>query len=116
MHGAIGKLPKQCSVPHCVIYFAMIILSWNVRGIGRRTKCLGVHNLINLYKYDIVMQESKLASPNHIITRSIGGNCISSWSHLDSIGAAGRQLIGWRDGKFECISELAGEFILLVHL
>jgi len=49
----------------------------------------------------IMLQESKIDFTPDSFFRSIGGNLIIGWSHLNSLGASGGQLIGWNDIVFE---------------
>jgi len=58
----------------------------------------------------------KATFPSDFFFWSLGGSFINGWCHLNSIGASGGQIIGWKDNIFECSDELVGEFLLLVRL
>ena len=50
------------------------ILSWNVRGLNAREKCLRVRNLLRDWKVDIVcFQETKIDAMSRRIVRSLWG-------------------------------------------
>ena len=38
------------------------------------------------------------------------------WSYLNSLGASGKQIIGWRDNIFYYSSELVGKFLFSVKV
>ena len=73
----------------------MFILSWNVKGLDCPSKRSRVKDFLKMRCIDIIMlQESKIAFPSDFFFRSIGGNLITGWSHLNSLGASGGQFIG----------------------
>jgi len=52
----------------------MIILDWNIRGLGDFDKRAKVPDFIYLFGFSIVaLQETKLESPSFHLIRSIGG-------------------------------------------
>ena len=76
----------------------MFILSWNVKGLDCPSKRSRVKDFLKMHCIDIIMlQESKIAFTPDSFFRSIGGNLIIGWRHLNS----GGQLIGWNDIVFE---------------
>jgi len=74
----------------------MIILNWNIKGLGDLDKKAKVRDFLQLFGIDMVaLQESKLCSPSFNVLRSIGCSRINEWAVLDSLDASGGQLIGW---------------------
>lgn len=95
----------------------MLILSWNIRGLGSPFKRTCVSDFMRSNRCDVVLfQETKLCQPNSSILRSFCAPFISAWSVMDSIGTAGGQMIGWNDAIFECTTQLVGTYILSVQL
>ena len=73
----------------------MIILSWNIRGLGSSGKRWEVRNIVRRFKCDIIILcETKLASPSHALLRNLGGGKINKWEFLTSLGVSGGILIG----------------------
>jgi len=78
----------------------MIILDWNIRGLGYLDKGAKLRDFIYLFGFDVVaLQESKFCSPTSYLLRSI-------WGHLylvvlDSFGASEGQLVGWNESSLE---------------
>ena len=67
----------------------MIILDWNIRGLGDFDKKAKVLDFIYLFGFSIVaLQETKLESPSFHLIRSIGGTWIQEWTVLDPIYAS----------------------------
>lgn len=67
----------------------MKILSWNVRGLGRPTKCHLVKNVILSSWADIIcFQESKLQDIHRSHWRSIGGPRLDTYDLLPALGIA----------------------------
>jgi len=65
------------------------ILSWNVRGLNKGTKCLSVKNLPKDWKVDIVcLQETKLDAMSRSIMRCLWGCSHVDWCCLDSSGVS----------------------------
>ena len=68
----------------------MIILSWNIRGLGSGLKRREVRNLVRRFKCDIlILCETKVDSHSHPLLRNIGGGRLSQWEMLPSQGASG---------------------------
>ena len=102
-------LLEYCSVAY--------VISWNIKGSGCPLKRSYIHDFLKIYCIDIVLiQESKALFPSDSFFRSLGGSFINGWSHLNSNGASGGQIIGWRDNIIEYSDELIGEFLLSVRL
>lgn len=93
----------------------MILISWNVRGLGCPIKQRSVKDLFHPYKGEIVcVQEPKLSTPFPVTLRSISTSRIRDWIFLDSHGASSKQLVGWNPHLFDCIHSLKGTFSLPV--
>jgi exonuclease III len=91
------------------------ILSWNVRGLNNRFKCLRISNLLRDWKVDIMcFQETKVQNPSRSFVRSIWGCNYVDWCCLDSCGASGGILIMWDKRLVEKVDVCLGEFTLVV--
>jgi hypothetical protein len=77
--GVLSSRGKRKMRGHTNNFMKPKILSWNVRGLNERSKCLRISNLIRDWKVDIVcFQETKLHGLSRRIVRSLWG-C----SHVD---------------------------------
>ena len=95
----------------------MIVLNWNIRGLGDLDKRANVRDFIYLFGFDVVaLQETKLCCPSYHLLRIIGGTQVNDWMILSSIGASGGQLIWWNDKLFEKYSQMSTRFSLSVKL
>ena len=91
----------------------MIILSWNIRGLGNSGKRKEVRNIVRRFKCDILfLCETKLTSPSHALLRNLGGGRLNKWEFLPSLGASGGILIGWDDQLFAYFDTYMGQFSL----
>jgi exonuclease III len=91
------------------------IISWNVRRLNKREKCLRVSNLLRNWKVDIVcLQETKLKGMSRNIVRSSWGQSHVYWCCLDSNGALGGILIMWNNRVVEKVEECVGAYTLAV--
>ncbi|KAK2637650.1 hypothetical protein Ddye_025445 [Dipteronia dyeriana] len=100
----------------------MLVLSWNVRGLGRGEKCRAVKNLVTLHNPTILfIQESKLRLFNDQVVRSLGGLVLAKDVGVEAIGSTGGLISLWNANLFKviaCISNqncvsLAGELVSL---
>ncbi|KAH7683750.1 DNase I-like protein [Dioscorea alata] len=74
----------------------MKILSWNVRGLGRPSKCHLVKDFIFSCGADIVyLQESKLHDLHSSTWRLIGGSRLNTFEFLPALDTAGGIIIAW---------------------
>jgi exonuclease III len=65
------------------------ILSWNVRGLNKRSKRLRISNLFRDWKVDIIcFQETKVQGMSRSFVRSLWGCNHVDWCYLDSCGAS----------------------------
>ena len=89
------------------------IVSWNVRGLNDKDKCLRMRNLLRMWKADIIcLQETKLAVINRRVIQSLWGNQHVDWISLGSNGAAGGILLMWDKRVVEKVDEAAGYYSL----
>lgn len=66
------------------------IVTWNVRGLNDGAQRIRVHNLLHLWKADMVcLQETKLEVVSKDLVRSLWRCRYIDWICLDSIGASG---------------------------
>ena len=87
----------------------MIILSWNIRGLGSSGKRREVRNIVRRFKCDIlIMCETKLTFPSHALLRNLGGGKLNKWEFLPSLGPSGGILIGWDDWLFAYLDTYMG--------
>ena len=76
----------------------MIIIAWNMGGLGSSNKRRELRNLVHRYKVDfIIVSETMIDSFWLPLLRSIGGGRLNSWEYLSSQGLARGILIGWND-------------------
>lgn len=95
----------------------MIILTWNVRGLGDHIKRGGVKNFCQLNKVDILyIQESKLDNSNEFIFRSLDDSFINDWVVKDATGSSGRLMIGWKCQFGKKLRAESATFCLMVVL
>lgn len=68
----------------------MIVLSWNVGGLGKPEKRLAVRKLVKRHKVDLVLlQESKVVRNIDGIIRGVWGSLNCGWDWVPSEGASG---------------------------
>ena len=93
----------------------MIILSWNIRGLGSSLKHKEVRNMVRRFKCDIlILCETKMELCSHSLLRNIGGGRLSQWEMLPSHGASGGILIGWDDKLVSFVDSQVGTFSLSI--
>ncbi|KAL4183795.1 hypothetical protein AMTRI_Chr11g156870 [Amborella trichopoda] len=74
----------------------MIILSWNVRGLGDTRRKSDIKLLIQKYRPDIVMlQETKTIAPTLALVREVWGHEAVQFEGVDALGALGGIWILW---------------------
>ena len=89
------------------------IVSWNVRGLNDKDKCLRMRNLIRMWKTDIIcLQETKMAVINRRVIQSLWGNQHVDWISLGSNGAAKGVLSMWDKRVVKKVDEAAGYYSL----
>jgi len=66
----------------------MIILSWNVRGLGESVKRAGVRDFCLLHHADIMcFQETKLEEVCGVIMKSLAVSQDTTWTYLAAVGS-----------------------------
>ena len=95
----------------------MIILAWNIRGLGSRAKRRELRNLIRISKVDyLIILETKAESLSPTSLRNIGGGRLNRWLVLPSRGSSGGILLGWNDSLASQLDIHLGAFSLSVKL
>jgi len=62
----------------------MLIISWNVKGLGYPQKRSHIHDFLKMYVIDIVLlQETQVAFPSNSFLRSIGNSSLMGLSYLN---------------------------------
>lgn len=80
----------------------MIILSYNIRGLGKRVKRRDVKDLVRGVKPDFCcLQESKLEQVNPRLIKSIWGNKDFDWDFANSAGRSGGIISIWNPTIFQ---------------
>jgi exonuclease III len=88
------------------------ILSWNVRGLNDRDKCMRISNLLRQWKVDIVcFQETKMENPSNGFVQNLWGCPYADWCHVNSRGASGGILIMWDRRVVTRIDTCMGRFV-----
>lgn len=74
----------------------MIILSWNIRGLGISLKRHLVKDVIKSSQADIVsLQESKLQEIHNSTWSSVGGMRFNTFDFIPALGTADSIIIAW---------------------
>ncbi len=80
-------------------------VSWNVRGLNSRDKCVTVKSFIKGCKCGVVcLQETKLAATSTDKFLSFCGFHIREFRALDAVGTKGGIITAWNPALFECES------------
>lgn len=94
----------------------MIIVSYNIRGLGRRENRKDVKALLRKVKADVCcIQESKLEKVSSRIIKSIWGNTPHDWEFAKSEGSSGGIITIWNPSVFVKSSFWCSKDILLVN-
>lgn len=76
----------------------MIVLSWNVRGLGSPKKIAEIKNYLkDINPSIIIIQESKAKEIDRAFIKSIWSSRYVGWVHKDAIGASGGIIIMWNE-------------------
>ena len=90
----------------------MIILSWNIRGLGSSGKRREVRNIVRRFKCDIlIICKTKLDSHPNLLC-NLRGKRLNKWESLPSQGASGGILIGWDARLLTYLDIFVGQFSL----
>ena len=95
----------------------MKILSWNVRGLGSKTKHKRVKETTIKAAPDVVLiQETKLKTLDDLVVRDVWESRFKGWECLPSVGALGGVLVIW-DNRFATkVDSIHGIFSVFVLL
>ena len=91
------------------IYTQMIILSWNLHGMGARIKRSSLRKMINSKNPNFIfLQETKMEQIDKKITRTCWRSGEYEWRFSPSVGKSGGLLLAW-DSKFFSMKSLRCE-------
>ncbi|KAI9198487.1 hypothetical protein LWI28_016722 [Acer negundo] len=86
----------------------MLILPWNVKGLGKWEKRRVVRHLVESVKPSILfLQETKLKQCNCKLISSVGGFCLLNGVAVNASGSSGGLLSLWNADLFKVIKEPA---------
>lgn len=95
----------------------MKIISWNIRGLGDRTKRRSIKELISKEKPDVViLQEVKRESICALMISAIWGVRYKDWAFLPSIGKSEGILIIWDVRVMKALNCISGNFLLSLRM
>lgn len=94
----------------------MKVLSWNVRGLGARSKKDMVKDLICLANPDIVvLQETRLNSLDRKVIKVIWSSRRIGWLALDAVNSAGGIVMMWKEDSISVSDSLVGIFSISIN-
>ena len=95
----------------------MIILAWNIRGLGSCCKRREVRNIVRRFKCDfLILCETKIDVLSPSLLRTVGGGRLNQWETLPSHGASGGILIEWNSSFCVRVDSFQGSFSLSIRL
>lgn len=96
----------------------MIVLSYNVRGLGNRIKWRAIRDLIVREKIEMVLlQETKVQEVEHSLCNSLWGDSSCDWRMSPAVNSAGGLLCIWNKDAFELLDCTVNQsFIILVGI
>ncbi|XP_057444522.1 uncharacterized protein LOC130736749 [Lotus japonicus] len=94
----------------------MILLSYNVRGLGSNVKLRAIRELVHQEKVGMLLvHESKLEEVDIRVCRSLWGSDDCEWLFKASDNRAGGIICIWQRGKFQLHNSLVGDgFVALL--
>ena len=96
-----------------VNFRSLNIASWNVRGLGQKSKCQDVKRAISSCNVDLVAcQETKLQTVTHFKALSFLPQNLLNHSFKPSMGASGGILTAWNDNCVDLVSSVNGPFFV----
>jgi len=88
----------------------MIVLSYNVRGLGGRVKRKIVKELVLNHKVDfLAIQESKLEVVTESLCRGLWGGDDCDWAFLPSVGNSCGIISIWRKSESNILFSVVGD-------
>ena len=91
----------------------MLIISWNVRGLGGFEKRKEVSNMVREKNpFILCLQESKLAVVSDLISKAIWNNNNVDFSYQPSVGASGGLITMWNRTEIEVVSSFSMDHVL----
>ena len=84
----------------------MIVLFWNVRGLGNLTKhCMMTETVFEAKADKACLCETKLMTPTKCLTGALGGRRIDRWIVKVSVGASSGIMIGFNSLAYSLLHE-----------
>ncbi|XP_068649177.1 uncharacterized protein [Aristolochia californica] len=91
----------------------MILLSWNVRGIGAARKRGMISGFLAQFKASIIiLQETKCQEMTDTIAKELWSCPSIKWEVVDAIGHSGGILLAWDSTFFDSINVIKGQYSL----
>ncbi|KAL4203136.1 hypothetical protein AMTRI_Chr01g126400 [Amborella trichopoda] len=82
----------------------MIIISWNVKGLGDTRHRSDIKLLIQKYIPDnVILQETKIIAPNFAMVKELWGQRAVKFEGIDDVGAFGGLWVLWDPFSFHCV-------------
>jgi hypothetical protein len=98
-------------------WFPIIVLSYNICGLGGRVKKRRIRDLVRDHKVDfLAIQETKLESITEKLCHSLWISIDCDWAYLPSEGVSGGILSIWGKNNSTLIFSFMGEGFLVVFL
>lgn len=95
----------------------MIVVSWNIRGLGSGKKRGVIRESLKKIKPDIViLQETKKEALDEWVVGSVWKARFKNWISLPSIGRSGRILLIWDARTVEVVDNLIGSFTVSIKI
>lgn len=96
----------------------MKILSWNIRGLGKKEKRRKLKKMLRDREVDFLfLQETKLKSTNNFFIGSIWGHSDFGYMEVDSVESSGGLLCIWNSKLFNLVDACCSRnFILLLGI
>ena len=93
----------------------MLVLSWNIRGLGRKDKRRVVRNLVKEIKPTVLfLQETKLDFFDRSIVSSLGGGWLSKGMGMESQGSAGGVISLWNEDHFSVMANINNSRCIII--
>lgn len=89
----------------------MIVLSWNVRGMGNVERRMVIKDVFRSNKVKVALiQESKLSSMTDRIAREAWGGRSTKWICVDAVGSTSGIILFWDCQAIGVLDSRCGEF------